>query len=147
MKIDINFPPLLQDVMKQITIQTNKCIAKYDQNKEMKVDYSGILLNKYETGQHSIAWHADDETGLKKHAPIASLSLGAIRIFKMRCLNIGIHAEMERMPATMHISLLPGSLLIMGGQFQSYWQHSVEKQLDIVDPRINATLRHYAHKI
>lgn len=143
MKIDNNMPLLLKDVMLDITSKTNAWITKYDQDKEMNINYSGVLLNQYETGKHSISWHSDDEKGLKKSAPIASLSLGATRVFKMRALKTENHLSMKKLPATMHVSLLHGSLFLMGGAFQSHWEHAVEKQTDVKEPRINATFRHY----
>ncbi|HQV24075.1 MAG TPA: alpha-ketoglutarate-dependent dioxygenase AlkB, partial [Agitococcus sp.] len=39
-----------------------------------------------------------------------------------------------------------GSLLIMQGQTQHFWQHSVPKQAKVLKPRINLTFRHiYPH--
>ncbi|MGB1972295.1 MAG: alpha-ketoglutarate-dependent dioxygenase AlkB [Flavobacteriaceae bacterium] len=34
-----------------------------------------------------------------------------------------------------------GSLLIMGGELQHYWQHQIPKTMRKINPRINLTFR------
>lgn len=115
---------------------------KKDEDKDATVTsktptrYSGVLLNLYRNGQDSITWHSDDEKMLKLMAPIASLSFGSERVFKMR------HKSAKH--KTIHVRLRRGSLLIMGGRCQQHWVHAVEKDEAITEPRVNATLREYA---
>jgi alkylated DNA repair dioxygenase AlkB len=99
---------------------------------------AGALLNLYRNGKDSISWHSDDESMLKLLSPIASLSFGSERVFKMRH-KTGAHP-------TMHMVLKSGSLLIMGGKCQKFWLHAVEKDTDVTEPRINITLREYQFK-
>jgi len=53
-------------------------------------------LNLYEDGQHSVAWHADDEflfQGKKEDCLIISLSLGATRSFDLKTIQPPIRTE------------------------------------------------------
>ena len=43
-----------------------------------------MLLNLYRDGRDSMGWHADDEPELGPAPTIASLSLGALRRFRLR---------------------------------------------------------------
>ena len=67
---------------------------------------------------------------------VFSLSLGASRFFDYR-LHDGSQPRQR-------IELRSGTLLIMQGPFQHYWQHQVPKQLKVTDARINLTFR-YIH--
>ena len=46
--------------------------------------FNSLLLNRYRHGRDAMGWHADDEPELDHAAPIASLSLGACRDFRLR---------------------------------------------------------------
>ena len=46
--------------------------------------FNSLLLNRYRDGRDAMGWHADDEPELEPTAPIASLSLGAPRDFRLR---------------------------------------------------------------
>ncbi len=94
--------------------------------------YNSCLLNLYHHGGEGMSWHSDDEKSLARHAPIASLSLGAERIFKLR------HKLAKD---TVSILLEHGSLLVMKGATQSHWAHSIPKCAKITAPRINLTFR------
>ena len=39
--------------------------------------YNGVLLNRYDTGQDSMGWHADDDYDAGPHGGVASVSLGS----------------------------------------------------------------------
>jgi alkylated DNA repair dioxygenase AlkB len=95
--------------------------------------FNSVLANFYRNGNDSIGWHADNERELGPRPRIASLSLGAERIFEIRH---NLTREILRLP------LHSGSLLIMSGDFQSCWQHRIPKQRAILAPRINLTFRH-----
>jgi alkylated DNA repair dioxygenase AlkB len=88
------------------------------------------LLNLYRHGQDSMGWHADDESEMGNI--IGSVSLGQTRKFRIR------HNTSRR---TQDFLLGHGSLLIMAGRMQQYWQHEVPKTKKPVDPRINLTYR------
>ena len=98
---------------------------------------NSVLANLYRHGKDSVGWHADSETELGRQPIIFSLSLGASRFFDYRLKG---NAESKK-----RIELHAGTLLIMQGDFQQYWQHQVPKQLTITESRINLTFR-YIHQ-
>jgi len=55
--------------------------------KAAKMTFSSCLLNLYRNGQDSNGWHADDEKELGKNPVIASVSLGAERIFHHKTIK------------------------------------------------------------
>lgn len=94
--------------------------------------FNSVLLNLYRDGQDSVSWHSDDEKELGKNPVIASVSFGASRDFKLK------HKYQDYNDS---ISLTSGSLLVMRGETQHYWQHSIPKTSKKVEPRINLTFR------
>jgi alkylated DNA repair dioxygenase AlkB len=96
--------------------------------------FNSVLINYYRNGQDSVAWHADDERELGEAPVIASVSLGAERIFEMKEKN-NSPAKKYRLP------LRHGSLLVMGEKMQQHWLHQLPKVKDLQEPRINLTFR------
>jgi alkylated DNA repair dioxygenase AlkB len=96
--------------------------------------YNSVLLNLYRTGQDSMGWHSDDETELGQNPTIASLSFGAVRKFSLK------HKYKKNLK-TCALELTNGSLLIMQGTTQHYWQHRISKTALTVESRINLTFR------
>lgn len=94
--------------------------------------FNSCLLNLYHNGHEGMAWHSDDERSMAPNGAIASLSLGAERKFSFR------H---KRSKETVSLTLQHGSLLLMQGQTQEHWLHSLPKTTKIVAPRINLTFR------
>ena len=97
-----------------------------------KTSFNSVLLNLYRDGSDYLSWHADDEPELGKNPIIASVNFGAERDFCLK-LNEG--------DLKFTIPLRHGSLLVMGGELQHFWQHSVPKRKKIDDLRINLTYR------
>jgi alkylated DNA repair dioxygenase AlkB len=95
--------------------------------------YTSVLINQYRHGQDSVGWHADDEPSLGKNTTIASVSLGATRKFRFRN-NANQALKVEAM-------LTHGSLVMMQGETQHFWQHEVPKTAQKVGVRINLTFR------
>lgn len=104
------------------------------------VSFNSVLLNRYRDGKDKVAWHADDEPDLGPNPVIASVSLGGVRAFKMRWKH---RQDRERgaAPPEQRIELAHGSLLIMGGETQSHWEHEVPATARPVARRINLTFR------
>jgi alkylated DNA repair dioxygenase AlkB len=96
-------------------------------------EFNSVLLNQYRDGKDSMGWHRDNEPELGKNPVIASLSFGTSRRFLFRK-----YREHEQ---KMEITLGHGSLLIMKGETQTYWEHSIPKMLKVGEPRINLTFR------
>lgn len=94
--------------------------------------FNSVLLNLYRDGNDSISWHTDAEKELGKNPIIASVNFGAERTFQLR------HMETKE---RINIPLSHGSLLIMQGELQHFWQHQIPKTKTVKTPRINLTFR------
>ena len=97
-----------------------------------RTQFNSCLANYYRDGNDSVDWHADDEAILGKQPCVASISLGAQRVFQLRHRHTG-----ERLDLT----LPHGSLLFMGAGVQEYWQHKIPKENALSEARINFTFR------
>ena len=95
--------------------------------------FNRALVNYYRDGSDSVDWHADNEPELGPEPLIASLSLGAERVFQLR------HLQTKQ---RISIPLPHGSLLLMGAGIQGYWQHRIAKVKDLHQPRVNFTFRY-----
>lgn len=95
--------------------------------------FNSVLGNLYRDGNDSMGWHADKENELGKKPVIASLSLGATRLFKLR------HNNSKQI---VDINLEHGSLLLMAGCLQHHWRHCLPKTRTCQKPRINLTFRY-----
>jgi len=105
------------------------------------------LVNLYENENDSVAFHCDDEKELgpdnKNNILIASVSFGAERDFVIRTKTILQKqlGEENTDNFELKIGLKHGSLLIMYGDFQSRFEHSVPKAKCRKEARINLTYR------
>lgn len=97
------------------------------------VRFNGALLNFYRNGQDSMGWHRDNEKELGPEPVIASVSFGAARHFRLR--RYGLKTDLINVP------LGHGSLLLMRGKTQQFWEHCLPKTIKISDIRINITFR------
>jgi alkylated DNA repair dioxygenase AlkB len=97
------------------------------------VQFNSVLLNRYRSGGDGMSWHADDEPELGEAPVIASLSLGAPRLFTMR--------QKEDKQRVLELRLAHGSLLIMRGASQRRFQHAVPKEKRVQGERVNLTFR------
>lgn len=105
---------------------------KQDIEPVCEVSFNSVLLNLYRDGNDSISWHTDAEKELGKNPLIASVNFGAERVFQLR----HIHTK-ERLD----ILLEHGSLLVMKGELQHFWQHQIAKTKKVNTKRINLTFR------
>lgn len=95
-------------------------------------EFTTCLLNLYRNGKDSNGWHADNEKELGQNPTIASVSLGAERVF---------HLKHNTKPDKSKIVLENGSLLLMKGKTQHYWKHQIPKTAKEIGERINLTFR------
>lgn len=97
-------------------------------------EYKQVLVNWYQDGNHYIGWHSDDEKQLVKNSPIYSFSFGQDRAFKIKSKDKTVNKTLN-MPNN--------SLIIMGGEMQKYYKHSVPKRAlsKVSKRRINITFR------
>ena len=100
---------------------------------EKRLNFNSALANYYRDNNDAVGWHSDDEPELGGNPVIASVSLGGTRAFK---LKHKISGEKLTIPLT------SGSLLLMAGETQSYWQHAILRSKKVIAPRINLTFRH-----
>lgn len=115
-------PPLLEEVKQRI---------------EALLDYrfSNVSLNYYRDGRDSVAWHSDRVEALRPNPTIALLSLGSTRQMLLR--------TKERPRTSFAIDLDPGSVFVMSGASQTYWEHTIPKTSRPADSRISIAFRPY----
>ncbi|AFZ26695.1 alkylated DNA repair protein [Cylindrospermum stagnale PCC 7417] len=99
-----------------------------------KVNFNSVLLNLYRSGKDRVSWHSDDEAELGKNPIIASVSFGETRRFQFRHR---INKTLDRIT----VNLTHGSLLIMKGSTQHFWQHQIPEAAKSLKERINLTFR------
>ena len=109
-------------------------IIKDKVEKKTDIIFNSVLLNDYENGRVGMGWHSDDEKELGKNPIIASLSFGASRDMLFR--NIKDHSVKK-----VKVLIENGSLLVMKGKTQHFWQHSIPKRLKVKQRRVNLTFR------
>jgi alkylated DNA repair dioxygenase AlkB len=114
--------------------------------------FNSLLLNRYRDGRDAMGWHADDEPELEPTAPIASLSLGAPRDFRLRPQpsprnRAAVASGACQLPAgfdyctPFNIPLHNGDLLLMEPPTQLWWQHALPRRLRLQQQRLNLTFR------
>jgi alkylated DNA repair dioxygenase AlkB len=122
--------------------------------KDDEKGYNFCLVNYYASGDDSIAFHSDDERFLGPKPNIASLSLGGERDFLMKHkpapvpgsegtstgTGCGKPAATVAVGRQIKMSLGSGDMVIMRGETQSNWLHSIPKRKGS-QGRINITFR------
>lgn len=119
---------------KKIGLTWTPEILKLKKNLELKTGekFNSCLLNLYHNGNEGMAWHSDNEKELGVNPVIASLSFGATRKFSFK------HKETKQ---KVDVLLQSGNLLVMKGETQHKWIHSLPKTKKVQNPRINLTFR------
>ncbi|MER3330014.1 MAG: alpha-ketoglutarate-dependent dioxygenase AlkB [Candidatus Kapaibacterium sp.] len=95
--------------------------------------FNSVLLNYYRGGTDSMGWHSDDERELGINPVIASITFGFPRRFLIR--------EKSNFGNKKEIGLEDGSIIVMRGDFQETYQHSIPKTAKKVGERLNLTFR------
>lgn len=95
--------------------------------------FNVALLNRYRDQNDSMGWHRDNERELGRQPFIASVSFGAVRAFQIRPY------KSKTTPFSLHLG--NGSLLLMKGDMQTYWEHQLPKSRHVCGTRINITFR------
>jgi alkylated DNA repair dioxygenase AlkB len=95
--------------------------------------FTGALLNLYRHGHDSMGWHRDNEKELGDAPVIGSVSFGATRTFQFR--NYKTKKDLKS------VELTDGSLLLMRGSTNHFWEHRLLKTNQPVKERINITFR------
>lgn len=100
-------------------------------------DFNQILVNWYADGSHYIGPHSDNISNLVDGSPIVSISLGGTRKFHIRAKDKKDSSGIVKKD----ITLVHGTVLVMGGDMQEHYTHAVPKTKKIVKPRINIMFR------
>jgi alkylated DNA repair dioxygenase AlkB len=109
--------------------------------------YNFVLVNYYASGDDSISYHSDDERFLGPLPNIASLTLGARRDFLMKHKPVAGSTDTAATTTSkdkpLKLPLGSGDMVIMRGETQSNWLHSIPKRKggEAGSGRINITLR------
>lgn len=115
----LTWTPLLAEIRNRVAAEVGQSL-------------NAVLLNYYRDGRDSMGWHSDAEAELGRNPLIASLNLGGSRRFDLRRVG-GSRIEHS-------LTLEHGSLLVMRGPTQHYWQHQVAKTRHAAS-RLNLTFR------
>jgi alkylated DNA repair dioxygenase AlkB len=104
--------------------------------------YNFCLVNYYASGEDSISFHSDDEHFLGPEPAIASFSLGARRDFLMKH-KPAKPGEADLATTPIKYPLSSGDMILMRGQTQANWLHSIPKRKgdEAGRGRINITFR------
>ena len=98
--------------------------------------FDSVGLNWYRDGRDSVAWHGDRVGRFGRAAIVVIVSLGEPRPFLLRPRGGG---------RSRSYLLGGGDLLVMGGDCQHEFQHSVPK-VARAGPRLSVTFRHGARR-
>jgi alkylated DNA repair dioxygenase AlkB len=96
-------------------------------------EFNSVLANLYRDGNDTMGWHSDNEPELGAQPIIASLSLGAERKFVLKSRVAG--------GDKLELQLPHGSLLVMRGDTQRNYRHSLPRTKKASGERINLTFR------
>lgn len=141
------------------SIALRKLATRIEDRLELPHDYFNVVLaNRYNHGRDFMGWHADNEKSLGDEPIIASISLGAERRFLVRrkpslCTTRETNHKDQREEQDEHSELASqekiayllahGSLFVMSGKMQKFYQHSLPKvsRSKCDDMRLNFTFR------
>lgn len=102
-------------------------------SKKLDYEYNAVLVNVYRNGNDYISFHSDDEKEINKQIPIASISIGATRKF--------IFQDKFDKDNKITLYLKNGDLLYMNNICQKKFKHSIPKEKNVKEQRINLTFR------
>lgn len=117
----LQFTPALQSIRERVEATTG-------------LQFTSVLVNLYRDGKDGVGWHRDRDRELGPKPIVASVSFGETRPFEIRHK---FRKELEKIRIPLH----HGSLLLMAGAMQHFWEHQVPKTAKEIRPRINLTFR------
>ena len=102
-------------------------------NERFNSDYNGIIINYYKNGLDYIEKHSDSQN----HPPngVLLISYGGLRNFRIFDKITDVKIK--------DIPLITGEMIHMGGNFQSEFNHDVEKDESITTERYSISLHKY----
>jgi len=117
----LDWTPELLEIRKRVEVETGQ-------------HFNAVLLNLYRNGNDGVSWHSDREGTIGQNPTIASVTFGETRPFRLR------HKTMKEVKPV-EIPLHHGTLLVMSGTTNTFWQHQIPKTAKQILPRINLTFR------
>lgn len=124
-------------MMQPLPWDTRLAKLKYACEQKCGAPFNSVLANWYRSGSDSMGMHSDNEPELGHQAVIASVSLGQTRRLTFK----NIHTKESH-----RIGLEHGSLLVMKGDTQQFWQHGLNKSRTQTGARLNFTFRYVKPK-
>jgi alkylated DNA repair dioxygenase AlkB len=118
---DTDAPPILCDMAGALSVRYG-------------VGFDRIWVNLYRDGADSVAWHGDRNRLVMTRPLVATVSLGSRRRFLLRPRGT-TRAVHKLEPGH-------GDLVVMGGECQAEWEHTVPKTTQRVGARMSVTIRH-----
>ena len=107
--------------------------------------YNAVLVNYYPISSSNLNKHHDNDAWLEDDPIVASISLGASREFKLSYDRVKGAPILNNNDNGKSISIIleSGSLAIMSGETQKYWQHEIkESRINMsIEYRFNLTFR------
>lgn len=108
----------------------------------IEANFNSCLLNYYPSGSDGMGYHADDEKELGAQPIIAALSLGITRKFVFKHKTVKQKTiKHKKTQDKVELYLESGQLLVMYGDTQTYWKHSIPKTTTVNSGRISLTFR------
>ena len=118
---DTDAPPILCDMAAALSVRYS-------------VAFDRIWVNLYRDGADSVAWHGDRNRLVMTRPLVATVSLGSRRRFLLR--------PRGKTKALHKLEPGHGDLVVMGGECQAEWEHTVPKTTKPVGARMSVTIRH-----
>ncbi len=107
-------------------------------NKACQSKFNGILVNLYNNGEKCISAHSDDEKELDPQAGVVTISIGAVRKFRLR--------DKQSKKIIYETDLINGSCLQMLGACQKELTHEIPKEKGVISWRLSLTFRQHKAK-
>ncbi len=99
----------------------------------LNVTFTALSVQYYRDGSDSVAWHNDHREELIDLPTIALLSLGATREIRVRTKH--------KPRRSIACDLEAGSLFVMTGRAQEFWEHTIPKIERPITARMSIALR------
>ena len=101
-------------------------------NEIFDIDFNGILVNRYKSGEDYIGAHSDDERDLTA-AGVLIISYGAVRKFRIR--------NKTTKKKELDVLLQSGEIIQMVGDFQKEFTHEIPVEKKVTMERYSFTFR------
>lgn len=129
----VNVPRLTAGYHDMQTLPHVLKVVRERAQRTVSFEFNAISLNYYRDGNDSVAWHNDHAAELIEQGAVALASFGATRQILLRTKT--------RPRKTYAWDLEAGSVFVMSGRTQQFWEHHIPKVRLPTAPRISVALR------